>query len=154
MPTRALCSEGAQGVTALAEALRLQYGARQAAALRGDDVAYNAANHWLCAAADGHWHEIIAALAAHDAQQEPAQDAKDAAQLVDKCNSYIVDNARLSEQVEELRKDAARLDYIESNARCDPKMDGQNVWWPTNFSHRLTGPTLRAAIDASIEAKK
>lgn len=48
--------------------------------------------------------------------------------------------------------DAERLDYITSNARCDPKMDGQHVWWPTSFNHRLTGPTLRDAIDAARKA--
>lgn len=42
---------------------------------------------------------------------------------------------------------------IERNARCDPKMDGQHVWWPTNFSHRLIGPTLRDAIDATLRGE-
>ena len=54
----------------------------------------------------------------------------------------------------ELRKDAERLDYIAGNARCDPKMDGQHVWWPTSFNHRLTGPTLRDAIDAAMAPKR
>lgn len=49
-------------------------------------------------------------------------------------------------------KDAARLDFIEKRARCDPKMDGQHVWWPTSFNHRLAGPTLRDAIDAAMAA--
>lgn len=57
--------------------------------------------------------------------------------------------AELRAQVEALRADAERLDFIAGRARCDPKMDGQHVWWPTNFNHRLTGPTLRAAIDAA-----
>lgn len=52
-----------------------------------------------------------------------------------------------------LRADAERLDYIASHARCDPKMCGNHVWWPTNFKHRLIGPTLRAAIDAAREAR-
>ena len=53
----------------------------------------------------------------------------------------------------EAERDAAvaELDYIASNARCDPKMDGQHVWWPTSFNHRLTGPSLRAAIRAAME---
>lgn len=54
-----------------------------------------------------------------------------------------------SADVEALKVDAERLDYIASNARCDPKMDGQHVWWPTSFNHRLIGPNLRAAIDAA-----
>jgi hypothetical protein len=65
-----------------------------------------------------------------------------------------LDRARAQQQEPSDEKDAARLDYIESNARCDPKMDGQNVWWPTSFNHRLTGPTLRAAIDAAMEAQQ
>lgn len=48
------------------------------------------------------------------------------------------------------RKDAERLGFIEKNARRDPKMDGNDVWWPTTFNQRLTGPTLRAAIDRAI----
>jgi hypothetical protein len=51
---------------------------------------------------------------------------------------------------EALRKDAQRLDAIERNARCDPKMCGNHVWWPTTWKHQLTGPTLRAAIDAAM----
>lgn len=52
-------------------------------------------------------------------------------------------------EVEALRADAERLDYIAGNARCDPKMDGHHVWWPTSFQHRLAGPNLRTAIDAA-----
>ena len=54
---------------------------------------------------------------------------------------------QLRAEVERLRADADRLDHIEKHARCDPKMDGQHVWWPTNFNHALRGPNLRAAID-------
>lgn len=50
--------------------------------------------------------------------------------------------------------DSERLDYIQHNARCDPKMDGQHVWWPTNFNHRLIGPTLRDAIDNAIKSQQ
>lgn len=44
------------------ERLGQQYGARQAAALRGDSRAVDAADFWLKQIADGHWHEILAAL--------------------------------------------------------------------------------------------
>lgn len=57
------------------------------------------------------------------------------------------------DEIERLRADAERLDYIASNARYDPKMDGQHVWWPTTFKHALRGPTLRAAIDNSRKEK-
>lgn len=57
-------------------------------------------------------------------------------------------------EVERLRADAERLDHIEKHARCDPKMDGQHVWWPTNFNHALRGPTLRAALDAARTTHK
>ena len=52
--------------------------------------------------------------------------------------------------------DAQRLDFIEKSARCDPKMDGQHVWWPTSFNtaQLLKGPTLREAIDNAIRARK
>ena len=49
--------------------------------------------------------------------------------------------------------DTERLNYIERNARCDPKIDGQHVWWPTSFNHRLIGPTLRDAIDAALRGE-
>jgi len=49
-------------------------------------------------------------------------------------------------------RDVSRLDWIQSNARCDPMMDGQHKWWPTNFNKCLTGPTLRDAIDAAMTA--
>lgn len=55
---------------------------------------------------------------------------------------------------EQMRADAARLDYIEKHARYDPKMDGQHAWWPTTFEHVLRGPTLRAAIDAAMGGEK
>ncbi|NJN00743.1 MAG: hypothetical protein HC793_03955 [Aquincola sp.] len=48
-------------------------------------------------------------------------------------------------------EDAARLDYIERHARRDPKMDGQHVWCPTSFNHRLIGPSLREAIDKAMQ---
>lgn len=49
-------------------------------------------------------------------------------------------------------KDAERLDYLQKHARCDPKMDGNHVWWPTTFNQaqNLRGETLREAIDAAI----
>jgi len=52
--------------------------------------------------------------------------------------------------------DAQRLDFIEKYARCDPKMDGQHVWWPTSFNtaQLLKGPTLREALDNAIRARK
>ena len=58
---------------------------------------------------------------------------------------------QLRAEVERLRADAERLNHIEKHARCDPKMDGQHVWWPTNFKHALRGATLRAAIDAAMQ---
>ena len=52
--------------------------------------------------------------------------------------------------------DVQRLDFIEEHCRCDPKMDGQHVWWPTSFNtaQLLKGPTLREAIDNAIRARK
>jgi len=57
--------------------------------------------------------------------------------------------AALRAQLAEAQKDAGRLDYIQKNARCDPRMDGNHVWWPTSFNKTLKGPTIRAAIDAA-----
>jgi hypothetical protein len=47
--------------------------------------------------------------------------------------------------------DTRRLDWLQSVARCDPKMDGNHVWWPLSFNvcSNLKGPNLRAAIDAA-----
>lgn len=58
----------------------------------------------------------------------------------------------MQEAVEPYRKDTERLDFIAKFTRCDPKMDGNHVWWPTSFKHRVFGPTLRLAIDAAIAA--
>ena len=60
--------------------------------------------------------------------------------------------AALELEVARLRKDAERLNFIQSNCRCDPMMDGQHKWWPTNFNKCLNGPSIRAAIDAAMIA--
>lgn len=44
------------------ERLASQYGAKQAAALRGDETTFKACDMWLASIAEHHWHEIIAAL--------------------------------------------------------------------------------------------
>lgn len=69
--------------------------------------------------------------------------------LTERSDSDYAERDKLRAEVEALRADAERLDYIAGNARCDPKMDGHHVWWPTSFQHRLAGPNLRAAIDAA-----
>ena len=51
-------------------------------------------------------------------------------------------------------RDAERLDWIQANCRCDPMMDGQHKWWPTNFNKCLTGPSIREAIDAAMKEMK
>lgn len=51
-------------------------------------------------------------------------------------------------------RDAERLDWIQANCRCDPMMDGQHKWWPTNFNKCLTGPSIRDAIDAAMKEMK
>lgn len=56
-------------------------------------------------------------------------------------------------ELDALRADAARLDFIAKNARCDPKMDGNHVWWPTTFNNSLKGDTLRHAVDAAMAAQ-
>lgn len=65
------------------------------------------------------------------------------------------EQAALLAERDALAADAARLDYLEKNARCDPKMDGNHVWWPTSFNQaqNLKGQTLRLAIDAALEKK-
>lgn len=50
-----------------------------------------------------------------------------------------------------LEADAARLDWIEKNARTDPKMDGNHVFWPTTLNKALRGANLRAAIDDAMK---
>ncbi len=71
--------------------------------------------------------------------------------LLDELEDLHKAYAFLLKENAELRKDADRLDYLQNNARCDPKMDGNHVWWPTSFNQAqsLKGPTIRAAIDAA-----
>ena len=49
------------------------------------------------------------------------------------------------------KEDAERLDWLQSMSRCDPKMDGQHMWWPLSWSlnHRCKGPAIRDAIDVA-----
>lgn len=64
--------------------------------------------------------------------------------------------ASLREAIEVLVRDAERLDYLQKNARCDPKMDGKHVWWPMTFNQaqKLKGATLREAIDTAMQEKQ
>lgn len=55
--------------------LASQYGARQHADLRGDQVASKAANFWMSQIAEKHWHEIIQAL--QSAPSAPDAGSKD-----------------------------------------------------------------------------
>lgn len=58
------------------------------------------------------------------------------------------------DEVAALRADAARLDWLQSVSRCDPKMDGQHVWWPLSWNtcQACKGNTIRDGIDAAILA--
>ena len=51
--------------------------------------------------------------------------------------------------------DAELIDFLQSVARCDPKMDGNHVWWPLSWNtcQTIKGPTLREAIRAAIAAQ-
>lgn len=65
-------------------------------------------------------------------------------------DSAVSEEARVL--IEKYRKDAERLDYLQAFARCDPKMDGEHVWWSIHPRPTLRGNTLRAAVDAAIDA--
>lgn len=69
-----------------------------------------------------------------------------------KCAEQETTIATLRAQVAEVRKDAARLDWLQNNAKCDPKMDGNHQWWPLTWNQvrRCVGPTIRAAVDAAM----
>lgn len=82
------------------------------------------------------------AVCAGDYERQPSAHAKPFRLRMEAARSA------LESAIREALLDTARLDYIEQHARRDPKMDGNHVWWPTTFNDRLTGPTLRAAIDA------
>lgn len=56
-----------------------------------------------------------------------------------------------ADKFEALEADAARMDWIEKNARTDPKMDGNHVFWPTTLNKALRGANLRAAIDDAMK---
>lgn len=61
---------------------------------------------------------------------------------------------KLEAEIAALKPDAERLDFLQRISRCDPKMDGNHVWWPTSFNvaQTLKGSTIRAAIDAARAA--
>ena len=89
-----------------------------------------------------------------------AKDAPNTGMVPVKSSTLLVINAALANAIAaqqpagDVVMDAERLDFIEKSARCDPKMDGQHVWWPTTFKHALKGPTLRAAIDDAIDSAR
>lgn len=92
------------------------------------------------------WCGLIGKARPYEPEWVSRQPGYDAEQMRDYAAAAIV-----AERAK-WQADAERLDYITSNARCDPKLNGQHVWWPTSFNHRLTGPTLRDAIDAARKA--
>ena len=59
--------------------------------------------------------------------------------------------ALASPEVQALREDAKRLEWVIKNTRCDPDMSGNHYWWPNSFNQRIRGNTLRKAIDAAME---
>lgn len=73
--------------------------------------------------------------------------------VIDEKNALDANIDKLEAENERLRKDAERLDYLQKHARCDPKMDGQHMWWPTTLNHanNLRGGTIREAIDAAMK---
>ena len=52
--------------------------------------------------------------------------------------------------------DTELIEWLQSVARCDPKMDGQHVWWPLhwNINQTIRGPTLREALINAYNADK
>ena len=65
------------------------------------------------------------------------------------------DYARAALAAKPVPDDAELIDFLQSVARCDPKMDGNHVWWPLNWNtcQTIKGPTLREAIRAAIAAQ-
>jgi hypothetical protein len=95
---------------------------------------------------------LLSAIKALHARAEKAE--KEAERLTNACKSYEIQANRDALENAALRQDAERLDYIEKNARYDPKIDGQHVYWPTTLNKALRGPNLRAAIDAAMQEAK
>lgn len=93
------------------------------------------------------------AVRADTAQGELAAQKSENANLLAANKDLSKNFDALMVDYEAARKDAERLDYIQKHARCDPKIDGKHVWWPTIFKHRLVGATIRTAIDAAIAAQ-
>lgn len=83
--------------------------------------------------------------------------------LTDKCNSYIIANARLAEQVAEaravpkpaVRTDTARLDMLESDKMMRVFKIGKTWYWKPAYGmpHRKA-KTLREAIDAALSGEQ
>lgn len=63
--------------------------------------------------------------------------------------------AVLSAEIEALRKDAERVNWLaEQFKTCTVFMSGQHPWRPNSYKLReLNGPTFRAAIDTAMEPK-
>lgn len=59
--------------------------------------------------------------------------------------------ARQASELEALRKDAERIDWLADQFKtCTVYMSGQHPWAPNSYKLRqLAGPTFRAAIDAA-----
>ena len=68
---------------------------------------------------------------------------------------FTADQMRAALAAKPVTDDAELIDFLQSVARCDPKMDGNHVWWPLNWNtcQTINGPTLREAIRAAIAAQ-
>lgn len=57
--------------------------------------------------------------------------------------------AEAQAEIERLKADRERMDYVCSVTRCDPKMDGNHCYWGIG-GRPLKGRSLRAAIDNEL----
>ncbi len=62
---------------------------------------------------------------------------------------WRVTSALLAEEVRRLQAEKERMDYVCSVTRCDPKMDGNHVYFGIG-GRPLKGSTLRQAIDSEL----
>lgn len=74
--------------------------------------------------------------------------------ITEEMNGLKAGNARLLRELEELRKDKARLDWLSADGRIAKMSDGWSAWTFQKSGCAAINADVRAAIDAAMEASK
>ena len=74
------------------------------------------------------------------------QNARDADRMYKELETELAEQQK---RIDELEADRERMDYVCSMTRCDPKMDGNHIYWGIG-GKPLKGGNLRSAIDNEL----